>query len=195
MFTIVGLRNPGATYQATRHNAGAIAAAAFAERSLGVSFHASRALQSDVAEGVIAGKEVRVLLPQTYMNHSGVAVQKALTDADASPEELVVVYDDLDLPIGSFKVSRGRGSGGHNGVRSVIDAAGTPAFTRVRIGISPVSLFGTMRRPAGAGVADFVLKDFSRRERAKLDALLPQVTEALTTIVTQGTDEAMNRFN
>lgn len=191
MYTVVGLRNPGDAYRDTRHNAGAIAVTAFCEAYGFPPFVYSARYSGDISEGVIDGKNVRLLLPNIAMNVSGSSVKKTVTDA----KQLIVVYDELDLPLGKFKLSFGRGSGGHNGVASVINALGSKEFMRVRIGISPRTLFGSMKKPPSDRVSKFVLQNFTRRERAKLDALLPHVTKAIETIVTKGREAAMNEFN
>lgn len=192
MFLIVGLQNPGEKYTHTRHNAGGLAARAFCNVHGLPELVSSAKYGGDISEGVIDGHDVRVLLPTTFMNKSGVAVKKAY---DGGADTLIVVYDDLDLPIGSFKVSYGRGSGGHNGVQSIVNALGSKEFVRVRIGISPVSLFGNLKRPTGERAAAFVLANFSNRERAKFDALLPTIIEAIRTIAVEGKEQAMNTYN
>jgi PTH1 family peptidyl-tRNA hydrolase len=193
MYLVVGLQNPGAEYQDTRHNAGGLAVRAFAAASGLPSFVESARFSGMAADGAVEGKEVRALLPTAFMNNSGAAVKKAVGDAGA--DGLIVVYDDLDLPLGMFKLSFGRGSGGHNGVKSIIGALGTQDFVRVRIGISPTSLFGALKRPTGARAADFVLKNFSRRERARLEAAFPDITRAIRTVIAKGKEAAMNEFN
>ena len=184
MHVIVGLQNPGEEYENTRHNAGALAVRAFREEYRLPEMVSSASYVGELSEGIIGGHDVRILLPTTFMNSSGTAVKKAMIgEPDAS---LVVVYDDLDIPLGSFKISHGRGSGGHNGVESVM---------RVRIGIAPVSFFGTVKKPKGERVSKFVLQEFSRRERAKLDAVMPKVVSALHMLVTKGRHTAMTEFN
>lgn len=194
MYLLVGLQNPGETYEYTRHNAGGIAVRAFVDAYELPALTPSAKFSGDVSEGAVDGREIRVLLPTTFMNHSGTAVKKACADVQRSGD-LIVVYDDLDLPIGGFKISHGRGSGGHNGVESVASSLGSRDFVRVRIGISPVSFFGNLKRPAGEYAAKYVLQDFSKRERAKLDAILPDVARAIHTIITEGKEKAMNEFN
>lgn len=194
MYIIVGLQNPGTKYENTRHNAGGIALRAFCKEYQLPSFVESSQYSGETAEGVVEGAEMRVLLPTTFMNNSGVAVKKAFVSG-SDAEKLIVVHDDLDLPIGSFRVSYGKGSGGHNGLESVIGALGSNEFVRVRIGVSPVSFFGRIKRPTGERAARFVLQDFTRRERAKLDACLPEIVRAIHAIVTKGKDRAMNEFN
>ena len=178
MYTIVGLGNPGKEYENTRHNAGVRAAEAFAHAHAFRDFVESGKFAGLISEGVIDGNEVRILIPTTFMNKSGISVQKALANEGAL-EKLIVLHDELDLPLGSFKISKGRGNAGHNGVQSIIDALGTNEFTRVRIGVSPVSIFGNMKRPTGPRVGDFVLKDFSRGERAKFERSFPDIIEAV----------------
>lgn len=193
MHVIVGLQNPGEEYENTRHNAGALAVRAFREEYRLPEMVSSASYVGELSEGIIGGHDVRILLPTTFMNSSGTAVKKAMIgEPDAS---LVVVYDDLDIPLGSFKISHGRGSGGHNGVESVMHSVGSKDFTRVRIGIAPVSFFGTVKKPKGERVSKFVLQEFSRRERAKLDAVMPKVVSALHMLVTKGRHTAMTEFN
>lgn len=194
MYTIVGLRNPQEVYEHTRHNAGAIVVSHFAHEIGFPTFVSSEKYNSEISEGILGGKDVRIVLPRTFMNTNGGAVRRILADTP-DHEDLIVVHDELDLPIGTFSIAQGRGSGGHNGVQSVIDKTGSRDFIRVRVGISPVSLFGTMKRPTGEKVADFVLHDFSVRERTKIDALLPTVSAALEMIVREGVTAAMNTYN
>jgi len=193
MHIIVGLQNPGKEYEDTRHNVGAIAVRAFCAQYGFPKLISSASYVGELSEGVLDGNEVRILLPTTFMNSSGTAVKKAMIGEPKG--KLIVVYDDLDLPLGSFKISHGRGSGGHNGVESVILSVGSKDFIRVRIGISPVSFLGNIKKPSGERVSKFVLQKFSRRERAKLESLLPEISDALHTIVTKGKEVAMNDFN
>ena len=194
MTLIVGLQNPGEKYKDTRHNVGSVAVRAFGTHMHFPQFVASAAYSGDVADGVVEGKDVRLLLPTTFMNNSGVAVSKAIGDSGEA-HDVVVVYDDLDLPIGTFKISHSRGAGGHNGIKSVIEKLGTQDFVRVRIGIAPVSLFGKVHRPVGEQVSPFVLKKFSGREKKKVDSVLSDIVSAIETLVTKGKEEAMNIYN
>ncbi|NCN52381.1 aminoacyl-tRNA hydrolase [Candidatus Parcubacteria bacterium] len=191
MYTIVGLRNPTPPYANTRHNAGALVVASFVETVGLPNFVPSSALVADMSEGTLSGTNVRVLLPNTFMNASGASVKKAVSDADS----IIVVHDDLDIPIGAFKVSVGRGSGGHNGVESVVRSLGSQEFIRLRVGICPVSLFGNAHRPKGDRIADFVLKDFTKRERSRLEARMPDMVAALKMIVEEGVAKTMNAYN
>lgn len=191
MFTVVGLGNPGTQYEHTRHNAGASLVRALQD-SLGFpTFVMSSKLGGEVSEGMLQGEETRLFIPSTFMNTSGKVVARAVD----APEYLVLVTDELDLPLGTFKISYDSGSGGHNGVRSVTEALGTKNFVRVRIGISPTSLFGGLKKIPKDRVADFVLKPFSPGEMKKIKALTPDIIAAIRTIVTEGKEKAMNRYN
>ncbi len=130
---IAGLGNPGAEHAATRHNAGFWFADALAGRS-GTGFRSDRKLEADIADATIGGRRVRLLKPMTYMNHSGRAVAKALNYFRIPAENLLCVYDELDLPPGRAKLKFGGGHAGHNGMRSLIEHVG-PDFWRIRIGV------------------------------------------------------------
>lgn len=194
MQVIVGLGNPGARYKHTRHNAGRMAAEAFiaaAGLPAPVRLARSRALSS---EGVVRGKGVRVVLPETFMNESGSVVARSLRHT--SPDALIVVHDDLDLPLGSIRLAAGRGSAGHKGVQSVAAAVGTQSFVRVRVGIAPVSLLGKVRKPkGGAAVAAFVIAPFAWHERAKIAAACSNAAQALLAVVESGVTRAMSVYN
>lgn len=192
MYIIAGLGNTGAAYKDTRHNAGRIAVAAWVEKR-GGSFVSSSKYQGDIWEGVVEGEEVLALLPATYMNESGGSIQKAVSKGQE--ERLMVLYDDLDLPLGAIRVSFDRGAGGHNGVRSVMDALGTGAFIRIRIGISTM-VDGAMHKPQrGAGVLQWVLGAFKKHEHATLQEASAKAGEAIEHIVKYGYKSAMNAFN
>lgn len=197
MFYIIGLGNPGEKYQHSRHNVGWLMVDAFVELLGLPGFVASSKYAGAVSEGVVLGVEVSVLKPDTYMNKSGSAARKLVPQGEES--RMVVVYDDVDLPLGEFKVSVGRGDGGHNGIKSLVSSLGTKEFVRVRIGIAQKTVWpwekGETRRPSGTALPRFVLKDFTRREHEALTALAPRVANCLKTILTDGPEAAMNRFN
>lgn len=191
---VVGLGNPGEKYRDTRHNVGWQVLDAFV-RTVGLPTpHDSVAASGRVSEGAVSDQPVTVLYPDTYMNNSGQAVKKVVPPNAAA--QTVVVYDDIDLPFGQVKVSVGGGAGGHNGVRSVQNALGTPGFVRVRIGIAPKHfLLGTQVRPTGAKLPQFVLKPFTGRERKQLPAVLDRAAAALRSVLVDGPTAAMNQYN
>jgi PTH1 family peptidyl-tRNA hydrolase len=194
MYYIVGLSNPGKEYEHTRHNVGFAVLEHFAERNSFSSWHDKSAYSGSVAEGRVGDEEVILLQPHTFMNDSGSAVKKMVKKGEE--EKLIVVYDDVDLPFGEIKLSFSRGNGGHNGVRSIIDTLGTPDFVRVRIGVAQKNLFtGSLKRPKGEVLAQFVLGTFSRGETKQLPEVLTRASEAIETIVKEGREKAANKFN
>ena len=170
---VVGLGNPGRSYERTRHNAGYLVADELAKRHGGSWRKRKKAEAAPVSIGLAS---TTLLKPTTFMNNSGSAV------SDHKPENLVVVHDDLDLEAGTVRVKVGGGAGGHNGLRSIIGRLGND-FVRVRIGIG--------RPPAGVSVTDYVL---SRMDSAVRDAI-PAAADAVEFVVEHGPEAAMNRFN
>ena len=194
MYYIVGLGNPGDDYRATRHNVGWLVLDQFCVAQQLPQAVASARYAGRVSEGVVKGGEITVLYPDTFMNHSGSAVRKLVPKGEA--DHLVVIYDDVDLPLGEHKVSFGRGSGGHNGIASIINSLGTADFIRVRVGIAPKSFWnGATKRPAGAKLPKYVLAPFTKAELAKVRTVGETVNQIIATIVTEGYVAAMNRFN
>jgi peptidyl-tRNA hydrolase, PTH1 family len=194
MISIVPLGNVGEEYLMTRHNVGWIVLDHYVkEKGLSTPVF-SRGYSGAFTEGVIEGVPVRVLYPHTLMNNSGTAVRKLFQDG-GEIEKLVVVHDDIDLPFGTVRVHVGRGAGGHNGIRSIIDALGTNGFTRIRVGIGKKTLFGTLKRPQGDALSSFVLGTFSPKETKVLEEVGVRVVSALDLIVKRGSEYAMQQCN
>lgn len=193
MHTIVGLGNPGEKYEHTRHNAGRIAVAAWVS-ARGGSFVASKKYHGQIHEGVLGKEKILALLPDTYMNESGGSVKKAVT-SKAAIERLIVVYDDMDLPLGTIRVSFDRGSGGHNGVRSIEGALKTKGFARIRIGVSPEGKEGAKKPKGEAAVLKLVMGEFKKGEEKALVEVVKKTGEAIETIIQEGVAVAMNTFN
>ncbi len=198
MYYIVGLGNPGEEYANTRHNIGWLALDAFIKTVQLPEVVSVRHASGRVSEGVVGGTSVTVLYPDTFMNHSGTAVRKLVDKGAAS--SLVVIYDDVDIPLGDIKVSFGRGSGGHNGVESIMKSLDTKDFIRVRIGVAKTGFWpwekGQVKRPAGGeALSRHVLGKFSRRESDALTQGLERTTAALRLILTDGYVKAMNQYN
>lgn len=194
-WVIVGLGNPGEEYQGTRHNAGRMAVSFFAEKAGINGLREDKAKKSTSAGGLIGKMAVALALPDTFMNKSGLAVAKYVKSAKAA-ERLIVVYDDLDLPIGKMKISYDRSSGGHKGLDSIIHAVRTTKFSRIRIGVSPTTAAGTIRKPEGKRVVnDFILTKFRPSEMEELKKVFKRAAEAIQTIVLEGREKAMNTFN
>ncbi len=186
MKLIVGLGNPGIEYQFTPHNMGFLAVDRIAEQC-GVRVN-NRQCRAQTARTRIAGQEVLLAKPETYMNLSGQSVSELVREYQAQPaEDVVLLYDELDLPFGSLRVRpRGR-SAGHNGMESVIAALDTQEITRIRMGIGP-------DYPVGDG-AKYVLAQFKKAQLPMVDVMLDQAAEAVRVILGEGVQAAMNRFN
>ncbi len=182
---VVGLGNPGDEYRGSRHNLGAEVVELLATRHGGrLRKRKERALVDEVT---IDGHRVALAIPLTYVNDSGNAVGALVRRFGVDPEQLVVVHDELDLPVAELKVKSGGGLAGHNGLRSIVEHLHTQDFQRVRIGVDkPVS------KERGA---DHVLNRFGKRERAEVDVTVEQAADAVETIARDGVDAAMNRFN
>jgi PTH1 family peptidyl-tRNA hydrolase len=182
---VVGLGNPGDEYRGSRHNLGAEVVELLAKRHGGrLRKRKERALVDEIT---IDGRRVALAIPLTYVNDSGHAVGALVRRFGVEPEQLVVVHDELDLPVAELKVKSGGGLAGHNGLRSIVAHLHTQDFQRVRIGVGkPVS------KERGA---DHVLNRFSKRERAEVDVTVEQAADAVEAIMRDGVDAAMNRFN
>ncbi|OHA17788.1 MAG: hypothetical protein A2664_04255 [Candidatus Taylorbacteria bacterium RIFCSPHIGHO2_01_FULL_46_22b] len=194
-FIIVGLGNPGAEYDGTRHNTGRMIATAFSGQEEFELFSYDKKANAQVAEKKIKKENVIVVLPDTFMNKSGGAVSRFVKSVKAA-QLLAVIHDDLDLPLGRIKISFNRGSGGHRGVESITRALKTEAFVRVRIGISKDAGKGKVKKPVGEkAVGDFILTKFSPLEQKEFKKVSKLACEALHVLVTDGHEEAMQKFN
>jgi peptidyl-tRNA hydrolase, PTH1 family len=182
---IVGLGNPGRKYDRTRHNIGFRVVDSIAEQNR-VAIK-KRSCDSLVGELIIMGEPVLLAKPQTYMNLSGHAVQALLKDTRSSPENLVVIYDELDLPFGRIRVRQKGSAAGHRGAMSIIESLAGAPFYRVRVGIG--------RPQQGVDPADFVLRPFSPDEVEQLDAVVARAAKAAVSILEEGGDRAMEKFN
>ena len=184
-FLIVGLGNPGREYRTSRHNVGFMVLDSLAAR-LGVTFSRveSRAL---VTKAEHLESKLILVKPQTYMNLSGQAVGSLLRFYKVPLERLLVVYDEVDLPLGSLRLRPGGGSAGHKGMQSIIEKSGTQEFPRLRIGIN--------RPPGRMEAADYVLQDFSKAETELLLDALNRAVEAVLVFARDGIVTAMNQFN
>lgn len=184
MKVVVGLGNPGSSYARTRHNVGFWVVDRLAERHR-LRF-SRREYKSQVARGRIGAEDVVLLKPQTFMNACGEAVGRARRDLGLDPREFLVVYDDLDLGVGRVRVKADSGAGGHHGVESVIEALGSKAFPRVRIGVG---------RPPAGGAIDYLLEPPAAEELRVLGASVDQAADAVEAVLSEGVASAMNRFN
>jgi len=194
-WVIVGLGNPGEEYQGTRHNTGRMALEFFASEMKFGEWKEDKKSKAHVASGMIGKTAVVLVAPDTFMNKSGSAVVKYVKSQKAA-ERMVIIYDDLDLPIGGLKLSFNRGSGGHRGVESIMRAVKTKKFTRVRVGVSPETPGGKLKKPQGEKeVVSFILSKFKPAELVELKKVFKKVAGALEATVADGPQIAMNRFN
>ncbi|MBI3573773.1 aminoacyl-tRNA hydrolase [Candidatus Kaiserbacteria bacterium] len=195
MHIIAGLGNPGETYEGTRHNTGRMTVEYFRTKHDFPEWRFDKKLNAKVSEGKIGKEKVMLVTPDTFMNNSGKTIGKLVKSKKAALD-LLVIYDDLDMPFGSLRISYGRSSGGHNGLESVIRAVKTKDFPRLRLGVSPATLSGKIRKPSGEKkVLDFLLSGFSKSERDALSKVFKKAGEAIEASVTDGYQLAMNRFN
>lgn len=195
MFYITGLGNPSEEYKNTRHNTGALAVEDFSKKNKLPLFEFDKKLKGLVSSGKVGKEKITLILPQTFMNKSGDSLKTIITNKKKA-ENLIVIYDDLDIPLGKFKISFGRGSGGHKGVESVVRSIKTKDFIRIRIGIVPSTPSGKLKKPVGEKkIIDFILGDFSKKEMDTLKKVFKNTNEAITAIIKDGRAKAMNRFN
>jgi len=182
---VVGLGNPGDDYSRTRHNVGADVVELLARRHGGrLRKSKDRARVDDVR---IDGKQMVLAIPTTYMNDSGVAVAALARRFDLSPQQIVIVHDELDLPPAALRVKEGGGLAGHNGLRSIVQHLHSDDFLRVRIGVG--------KPPTKERGADHVLSRVSRRDREEMAVTVEQAADAVELILADGAAAAMNRFN
>ena len=186
MKLVVGLGNPGIEYQFTPHNLGFLTVDRIAERcKVDV---ASRRCQAATAKVRLLGNEILLAKPETYMNLSGLSVRKLVENLQVNPaSDLIVVYDELDLPFGAIRIRQRGGTAGHNGLESVVGSLGTDEFVRVRLGIQP-------SHPVRDG-AKFVLGQFKKAQLEAVDELIERAADAVEAILKDGLAAAMNRFN
>ncbi|WP_158793267.1 aminoacyl-tRNA hydrolase [Granulicella sp. L60] len=193
MKLIVGLGNPGIEYQFTPHNAGFLAVDRIAEDcGVVLSNRRGRAL---TAKARLAGHEVLLAKPETYMNLSGISVAALLQELElpVPTEDLIVLYDELALPLGTIRIRERGSANGHNGVKSISGVLGTEEWLRIRIGVGKPALADG--REIKAGGKDYLLSPFRKQELAVLDEVLDRARGAVETVLTEGVGAAMNKFN
>jgi len=210
MYTIVGLGNPGTEYEKTRHNTGRMIVDALRQSYNFPEWKYDATLKVLLSVGVVGKEKIELVLPETFMNKSGQSILSRIgvvgttskkegsgpvsAPAGKKAEQLVVIYDDLDLPLGSIKISFKRSSGGHRGVESIIKALKSEAFVRIRIGISPKTPTGKMKKPRGdAVVQDFILGVFKDAEMVEIKKVGKRVGEAVEILLSLGSSSKMVR--
>ncbi len=192
---IVGLGNPGEEYKNSRHNTGRIILENIAKGNNFSEFKDNIKLKSLSSKGEINGEKFDFLLPETFMNNSGNAVCQIINDKKKL-KNLVVVYDDMDLPIGSLKISFNRSSGGHNGLESIIKRVKSQEFVRIRIGVSPHTPTGKIKKPKGEeAILKFLLGKYKEDELNEIKKISKKVAEIIEMISSEGKDKAMSIYN
>jgi len=186
LFLIVGLGNPGPKYAHTRHNAG-FEVIGRLEEKLGVRLKKKLLFPGELAETAEGGKKVVLCRPATFMNRSGECVRQLLRRYGAAPEQMMVIYDDIDLPPGKVRIRKNGGPGTHNGMRSIAECIGNTDFPRIRV--------GTGDRPAGQDLADWVLGRCGPEERERMEDAFERAAESALRWVREGIDAAMNAGN
>lgn len=186
MYIIVGLGNPGREYQNTRHNIGFQVIDAIAEKNnISVKEKKYKAL---IGKGVVAGQKVLLVKPQTYMNLSGESVREVIDYYKIDEkEELIVISDDISLDVGQIRIRKKGSAGGHNGLKNIILHLGHDQFERIKMGVG--------EKPQGYDLADYVLGHFTQMEQEILQDSIARAVQAVGTIMTDGVDQAMNRYN
>ena len=191
MKLIVGLGNPGKTYAHNRHNAGFRCLNYFA-RLHSIRFD-HRQCRARVGIGEVSGEKLLLVKPGTFVNLSGESVAGLVHKHDIPLSKLLVIYDDLDLPLGKIRLRQSGGSGGHKGMNSIISALGSEDFPRIRVGIGrPQAEEQSISEDA---IVNYVLSDFSRQEEAIIKPVIIKVAEAIDYFLTQGIETAMSKFN
>jgi len=187
MILIIGLGNPGTQYKNTRHNVGFMAVDEFAKKNNFPDFKLQKKSNSEISEKPLGEQKIILVKPQTFMNESGKAVGAITKPYTLDPKPLlVVVHDDIDLPIGKIKIVEERGSAGHKGVESIIKSIGNNGLARIRIGISPEKDIQAKK---------IVLKNFSKNEQEKVNEAIKKTTEALALFIKEGLEKTMNEHN
>lgn len=183
MWLVAGLGNPGQDYAGTRHNIGFLVAQRLVHHGLGSAWSLG---EDRIFSQALASPDLLVIRPETYMNRSGLAVAAALTTPGTSPEQLVVIHDEVDLPFGTLRLKSGGGYGGHNGLKSIAESLGSSDFFRVRVGIG---------RPEAGALTHWVLGPWDSHQLTQLSDVVKKAADATLTLTAEGFTVAANRFN
>ena len=191
MKLIIGLGNPGRSYSKNRHNIGFFCLNHIAKQQ-GIRFDKKQA-KARTGSGKIDGIQVVLARPQTYMNLSGQPVSRLSNKFKAGPGDLIVIHDDLDLPLGKIRIRQGGGSGGHKGIKSIISELVSQDFIRIRVGIGRPTT--NAAEISEAAIIKYVLIDFSPDEKQSIVPVIAKVSEAILCLLTEGLEAVMNKYN
>ena len=192
MVLIVGLGNPGKKFENTRHNVGFMAIDEFANKNNFPGFKLNKKYAAEISEGNFGGKTVLLAKPQTFMNESGKTVSKIISNFKFQIPNLVVIHDDIDLPVGKIKIVQERGSAGHKGVESIIENIGNKNLIRIRIGVAPQRTRALVHRCTAEKI---VLKKISKNEKKIVSGAISKSAETLNCLLDEGLERAMNKYN
>jgi PTH1 family peptidyl-tRNA hydrolase len=185
MYIMIGLGNPTDKYQATRHNIGWDAITRISDDyNISLDFKKHKAI---CGKGYIEGEKVILAQPITYMNLSGESVRELVDYYKVTPQEIIVIYDDISLEVGQLRIRKKGSAGGHNGIKSIISHLGTDEFPRIKVGVGD--------KPKGWDLADYVLSRFTNEEQPIIREALKETSDACRCILTDGIEAAMNRYN
>jgi PTH1 family peptidyl-tRNA hydrolase len=193
MKLIVGLGNPGTDYANTRHNVGFMCVSNLA-KLYRIEFDKKQG-HARTGMGNIAGYKTVLARPQTYMNSSGASVASLVNKLSINISDVIVIHDDLDLPIGKIRLRLGGRSGGHKGIESIIDHLGSREFYRVKVGIGREIIEQVPPQDKEAAVISYVLSNFTGEEKAAINETITQVSQAISCLLTEGLEAAMNKYN
>ncbi len=193
MKLIVGLGNPGRKYEKNRHNLGFMCLNHFA-RAHSLRFDKKQG-KARIGSGEVAGSKVIVAKPQTYMNLSGQAVSRLVRKFNISLDNLLVIHDDLDLPLGKIRLRQGGGSAGHKGIESITAELGSQDFLRLRVGIGRPTITPGSAELSETDIVAYVLSDFTPDEKQTIVRVIPRVSEAILCLLTEGLMASMNKYN
>ena len=193
MKLIVGLGNPGRGYANNRHNVGFVCLNHFA-RTQGIHFDKKQG-RARIGTGEVAGSKVVVAKPQTYMNRSGQSVGLLVKKFNVGLDNLLIIHDDLDLPLGKIRIRQGGSAGGHKGAGSIITELGSQSFIRIRVGIGRPNKNEGFTEFSDDEIKAYVLSDFTSDEKQAITQVIPRVSEAILCLLTEGPVAAMNRYN
>lgn len=197
-YLFVGLGNPGAEYEHSRHSFGRMVLLSLAKSSADdfeiKDWQFDKKLRAQISKGSLGPNKFRLLLPENMMNNSGGCV-KPLIKNKKEAHGVVVIHDDVDLPLGTIKLSFNRGSGGHRGVESIIKALKTSEFIRLRLGVASTTPAGKIKKPASDKVIDFIIGNFKPAEEELLKKTIKQAKKVLESLISVGLERSMNLYN
>ncbi|MFA5001164.1 MAG: aminoacyl-tRNA hydrolase [Candidatus Paceibacterota bacterium] len=197
-YLFVGLGNPGPDYEKSRHSLGRMVLLSLANKPLGEmeikDWQFDKKLKAQITRGTLKKNKFRFLLPENMMNNSGGCV-KPLIKSQKEANEVVVIHDDVDLPLGTLKISYNRGSGGHRGVESIVKALKTTKFVRLRLGVAPTTPSGKIKKPTGDKVIDFIIGNFKPAESETVKKTIKQAKTVIQSLIEDGLVKTMNLYN